>query len=122
MEQLTLHLLIYYVLFSCAYKTAHKTPMHQANKHFNILFISPPPGVYVADRAPVDNTCSAECSIGGWSGCAGSAVVTVLLRSHLHYGPSSTGNRTTDSYNWSRLLLNHCCLGLLGAENRAKVC
>lgn len=74
----------------------------------------PPLGVFVADRDPVDNTCSVECCSGGWSGYAGSAVVMVLLRSHPHCGPWSTGNHTTDSYNWSQLLLNHCCLGLLG--------
>lgn len=95
-------------------------PKHKANTHFNILLISPPQGVSAADRGPVDNTCSAECSIGGWSGCAGSGVVTVLLRSHLHCGPLSTGNHTTDSYNWSRLLLNHCCLGLLGSRKQSK--
>ncbi len=67
----------------------------------------------------MDNTCSAECSIGGWSGCAGSEVVTVLLQSHLHCGPLSTGNHTTDSYNWSRLLLNHCCSGLLGSRKQS---
>lgn len=77
-----------------------QTTKYQANKHFNILLISPPLGVYAADRAPVDNTCSAECSNDGWSGCADSAVVMVLLRSHLHCGPLSTGNHTTDSYSW----------------------
>lgn len=75
----------------------------------------------MADRDPVDNTCSVECCSGGWSGYAGSAVVKVLLRSHPHCGPWSTGNHTTDSYNWSQLLLNHCCLGLLGAKSRTKV-
>lgn len=69
----------------------------------------------------MDNTCSVECCSGGWSGYAGSAVVMVLLRSHPHCGPWSTGNHTTDSYNWSQLLLNHCCLGLLGAKSRTKV-
>lgn len=71
----------------------------------------------MADRAPVDNTCSAECSNGGWSGCAGSEAAMALLQSHRRCGPLSTGNHTTDSYSWSPLLQNRCCLGLLG-ENR----
>jgi len=84
----------------------------------NIILISPPPGASAADRGPADNTCSAGCSICGWSGCAGSAAAEVPPRSRLHCGPSSSGNHTTDSYNWSPLLLNRCCWGLLGAENK----
>lgn len=111
--------LIFHFIFFCLQRSsfiliiATRTPKHRTNKHFNILLISPPPGVCAADRAPVDNTCSAECSTGGWSGCAGSAAATELRRSHLRCGPSSTGNHTADSYSWSRLLLDRCCLGLL---------
>lgn len=97
--ELASQLFIHYILFSCSCKMAHFLH-YQANKHFNILLNLPPPGVFVADRGPADSTCSAECSIGGWSGCDGSAAVTVPLQSHLHYAPLSTGNHTTGSYNW----------------------
>lgn len=112
----TCYLTCSYITFYFPVHTKQLIPSsYLQNKQTFLTFlpISPPPGVSAAGRAPVGSTCSAGCSIGGWSGCAGSAVVTAPRRSRRRCAPSSTGSHTADSYNWSRLLLSHCCLVLL---------
>lgn len=122
MEQLALHLFIYYILFSALFfrLIAKQTPKRGANKCLDVVLNPPPPGACGAGKGPADSTCSAGCSSGGWSGCAGSAAATAPPRSRRRCGPSSSGSRTADSYNLSRPPLNRCCSGLLRREKKQR--